>query len=120
METSAEPLIPGDPERVGPYLLLGRLGAGGQGVVYLARSAEGWTVALKVLHAELDPGARRRFVREFDVLRRVSGFCTARLLDADVTGTPPYLVSEYVPGPSLHSFIQEQGPRTGAELDRLA
>jgi predicted Ser/Thr protein kinase len=116
----AEPLSPGDPEHIGPYTLTGRLGAGGQGVVYLARSADGTQVAVKVLHAEFGLDARRRFVREFEVLRRVSGFCTARLLDADVEGTPPYIVSEYVPGPSLHAVIREHGPRNGAELERLA
>jgi predicted Ser/Thr protein kinase len=115
-----EPLSSGDPERIGTYNLLGRLGAGGQGVVYLARFTDGSQVALKVLHAELDSEARRRFVREFEVLRRVSGFCTARLLDADVAGTPPYIVSEYVPGPSLHAVIREHGPRGWAELERLA
>jgi hypothetical protein len=116
----AEPLSSGDPEHVGPYVPVGRLGAGGQGVVYLAQSADGTQVALKVLQAELNSEARRRFVREFEVLRRVSGFCTAQVLDADVSGAPPYIVSEYVPGPSLHAVIREQGPRDWAGLERLA
>jgi len=116
----AEPLVSGDPERIGTYDLIGRLGAGGQGVVYLARSADGSQVAVKVLHAEFGPDARRRFVREFEVLRRVSGFCTAQVLDADVAGAPPYIVSEYVPGPSLYTVIREHGPRSRAELERLA
>jgi predicted Ser/Thr protein kinase len=117
---AVHPLIPGDPPHVGPYRVLGRLGAGGHGVVYLAQADDGSQVALKVLRAALDEQARRRFLREFDVLRQVSGFCTARLLGADVTGTPPYLVSEYVAGPSLHALIQQTGVRRGTELDRLA
>ncbi|MEV8636173.1 serine/threonine-protein kinase [Streptosporangium sp. NPDC051023] len=117
---AAHDALPGDPGRIGPYTIVSRLGEGGQGVVYLARSGNGAPVALKVLRTDLDPGARQRFTREFQVLQRVSGFCTARLLDADVTSTPPYLVSEYVPGPSLHSYVREHDPRGEAELERLA
>ena len=78
-DAAVHPLIPGDPPHVGPYRVLGRLGAGGHGVVYLAQADDGSQVALKVLRAALDEQARRRFLREFDVLRQVSGFCTARL-----------------------------------------
>ncbi|GAA1017550.1 hypothetical protein Aple_023370 [Acrocarpospora pleiomorpha] len=100
--------------------MTGRLGAGGQGIVYLANAPDGAQVALKVINAEVGSDARRLFEREFAVLRRVSGFCTAQVLDADVTADPPYIVSEYVAGQSLHAFIAEHGPLTGAELDRLA
>ncbi|MFI6501784.1 serine/threonine protein kinase [Nonomuraea typhae] len=109
-----------DFSRIGPYTVLSKLGEGGQGVVYLAEAGNGGPVAVKVLHADFEPGARERFAREFQVLQRVSGFCTARLLDADVASTPPYLVSEYVPGPSLHAYVRAHGPRGAAELERLA
>ncbi|MFD0535932.1 serine/threonine-protein kinase [Actinomadura luteofluorescens] len=79
-------------------------------------------VAVKLLHAQLvgDADARERFVREMAVLERVAGFCTAQMLAADVAGDRPYIVSEYVPGPSLRALVREEGPRTGAALDRLA
>ncbi|SDL74523.1 serine/threonine-protein kinase [Nonomuraea jiangxiensis] len=117
---SVDGLLPGDPKHIGRYVITGRLGAGGQGVVYLADAPDGTRVALKVIHAEVGSEARRLFEREFAVLRRVSSFCTAQVLDADVTADPPYIVSEYVAGPSLHAFVAEHGPITGAELDRLA
>ncbi|WP_246080612.1 serine/threonine-protein kinase [Nonomuraea mesophila] len=99
---------------------MGRLGAGGQGVVYLANAPDGAQVALKVINADVGSDARRLFEREFAVLRRVSSFCTAQVLDADVTADPPYIVSEYVPGSSLHAHVAEHGPLMGTELDRLA
>ncbi|MEV0385631.1 serine/threonine-protein kinase [Nonomuraea sp. NPDC050643] len=117
---STDPLLPGDPRQVGRYVLTGRLGAGGQGIVYLADAPDGAQVALKVIDAEVGSDARRLFEREFAVLRRVSSFCTAQVLDADVTADPPYIVSEYVAGPSLHAHVARNGPLVGAELDRLA
>ncbi|MFI0483457.1 serine/threonine-protein kinase [Actinomadura sp. 9N215] len=133
------PLTAADPTRLGGWELLGRIGTGGQGVVYLGRPAgpgpapRGGTaphgprnashrVAVKLLHARLlgNADARERFVRELALLQRVAGFCTAQMLDADTAGDRPYIVSEYVPGPSLRSLVQERGPRTGADLDRLA
>ncbi|WP_241661250.1 serine/threonine-protein kinase [Thermomonospora catenispora] len=116
------PLEPGDPPVLGGYEIVGRLGEGGQGVVYLGRRGSGPQVAIKLLHARLlaDEHARARFVRELAVLRRVAGFCTAQMLGADVAGDQPYIVSEYVPGPSLQELVTEQGPRTGPDLDRLA
>lgn len=116
------PLEPGDPPVLGGYEIMGRLGVGGQGVVYLGRRGSGPQVAIKLLHARLldDERARARFVRELAVLRRVAGFCTAQMLGADVAGDQPYIVSEYVPGPSLQELVTEQGPRTGPDLDRLA
>jgi hypothetical protein len=117
---SVEGLLAGDPKHVGRYALTGRLGAGGQGIVYLANAPDGAQVALKVINAEVGSDARRLFEREFAILRRVSSFCTAQVLDADVTADPPYIVSEYVAGQSLHAFVAEHGPLAGAELDRLA
>ena len=125
------PLSSADPVRLGDYELLGRLGSGGQGVVYLARPvtvpgrtapAVSGQVAIKLLHAQMleSPNARARFVRELSLLQRVAGFCTAQVIDADLAGDQPYIVSEYVPGPSLRRLVQEQGPRAGADLDRLA
>src|SRR5690606_26212655 len=64
--------------------------------------------------------ARARFVRELEVAKRVARFCTAQVLDADVAGDQPYIVSEYVPGVSLHHVVRTEGPRTGGALERLA
>ncbi|GAA2093791.1 bifunctional serine/threonine-protein kinase/ABC transporter substrate-binding protein [Actinomadura alba] len=118
----AQPLLPGDPARLGDYELIGRLGEGGQGVVFLGRGPDGQEVAVKLLLAQLtgDAGARSRFVRELAVAERVAGFCTAQVLDADVAGDQPYIVSEYVPGASLKDVVQRDGPRTGSALVRLA
>ncbi|MBO2453776.1 serine/threonine protein kinase [Actinomadura barringtoniae] len=117
----AAPLNPADPTRLGDYEVLARLGTGGQGTVFLA-SRGGTKVAIKLLHAKLltDQNARARFVRELALLQRVAGFCTAQMLEADLVGDRPYIVSEYVPGPSLRELVQSQGPRSGADLDRLA
>ncbi|MFB4314498.1 serine/threonine-protein kinase [Actinomadura sp. 21ATH] len=116
-----QPLSPADPARLGAYEILARLGTGGQGVVYLGRAGDG-EVAIKLLHARTiaDAGARARFVRELSLLQRVAGFCTAQMLEADMAGDRPYIVSEYIPGPSLRQLVDDRGPRTGADLDRLA
>ncbi|WP_243723281.1 serine/threonine-protein kinase [Actinomadura sp. 7K507] len=120
------PLTAADPARLGGWELLGRIGTGGQGVVYLGRPVEPDAgpsrVAVKLLHAQLlgDANARERFVRELALLQRVAGFCTAQMLAADMAGDRPYIVSEYIPGRSLRTLVQEEGPRGGADLDRLA
>ncbi|WP_067488337.1 serine/threonine-protein kinase [Actinomadura hibisca] len=117
------PLGQADPRRLGGYEVTGRLGTGGQGAVYLARPDDGGPqVAIKLLHTRLlgDRQARARFVRELAMLRRVAGFCTAQILDADMDGDQPYIVSEFVPGPSLRELVRDRGPRVGADLDRLA
>ncbi|MCA2212056.1 serine/threonine-protein kinase [Jidongwangia harbinensis] len=111
-----------DTARVGPYHLLGVLGQGGMGTVYLARDAAGRQVAVKVVRAELahDQGFRRRFRSEVNRARQVPPFCTAEVLDADPDHDPPYLVVEYVDGPSLYAVVQRQGPLTGTALHSLA
>ena len=116
------PLKPGDPARLGSYTLTARLGEGGQGVVYLGESASGDQVAVKLLRADLDneDAARARFLRELEAVKRVARFCTAQVLDADVEGDRPYIVSEYVPGPSLYQLVSTDAPRAGADLERLA
>jgi serine/threonine protein kinase len=116
-------LSPEDPRSLGRYELLERLGWGSQGIVYLARDpASGTQVAVKLLHAHMvgDDAARARFLREVEAAKRVARFCTAQVLDASVEGARPYVVSEYIAGPSLAEVIRSDGPRTGGALDRIA
>ncbi|MDP9861065.1 MULTISPECIES: serine/threonine protein kinase [Streptosporangium] len=116
------PLRPEDPRQLGPYRLTGRLGAGGQGIVFLAESPENARVAVKLLHARLvdDERVRRRLAGEIEAVRRVAPFCTAQVLDADLDGDRPYIVSELVDGVSLQEHIAAEGPRADGSLDRIA
>ena len=118
----ATALEPDDPDRLGEYELLGRLGAGGMGTVYLARGAARRRVAIKVIRPELasDDAFIRRFHREVAAARQVAGFCTARVLDADLDPPRPYLVTEYVEGVRLDRAIERNGPLTGSNLDGFA
>ena len=106
------PLERGDPCKVGPYVLRARLGAGGIGRVFLAFTGQGQAVAVKLLKPELgqDPEFVRRFVQEIKVMRRVDGSRVAHLVDADPAAKEPWLVSDYVCGPSLHELVREAGP----------
>ena len=115
-------LQPGDPERVGPYRLIGRLGSGGMGHVFLGRSAGGRPVAVKVIRADLaaDPEFRARFRREVDAARKVNGLYTAPLVDADLDGPTPWLATAYVPGPSLADAVAAHGPLPPASVLMLA
>jgi serine/threonine protein kinase len=114
---ATSPLRPGDPRRLGSYDLIGRIGAGGQGVVYLGRSAAGDPVAVKMLHGQVDGSF---LLRELSMARQVASFCTAQILDAEVAGDIPYIVSEYIEGRSLGEVVDADGPRTGGVLERLA
>ncbi|MBA9007374.1 serine/threonine-protein kinase [Thermomonospora cellulosilytica] len=107
-----------DPGRIGRYRLLGRLGEGGQGVVYLGEAPDGRRVAVKVLKTASE-AARARFAREMQAAQRVAPFCTAAVLEASAEGPRPYVVSEFVEGPSLKQRVAERGPLTGGDLDRL-
>jgi serine/threonine protein kinase len=114
------PLRATDPRDVGGYGLVGRLGEGGQGVVFLAVSGEGTRVALKVLPATTDSQVRSRFLKEVAAAQRVARFCTAQVLDAGIFERRPFIVSEYVDGPSLVEVVEQDGPRGGSALERIA
>ncbi|GLU46789.1 serine/threonine-protein kinase [Nocardiopsis ansamitocini] len=122
MTVQLSPLTATDPTQVGEYALTARLGKGGQGVVYLGRSHDGGQVAVKMLHADaLDvAGLRAQLAEEVELARRVARFCTAQVLAADIDADPPYVVSEYVDGPSLQAVLRGDGPLRGAALERLA
>lgn len=106
------PLRPTDPECVGPYRLLARLGAGGMGVVYLARSPGATVAAVKLIHTARsgDADFRARFRREVEAARSVDSAWVAPLLDADPDARDPWLATTFVPGPSLAEFIDLYGP----------
>ncbi|WP_345678703.1 serine/threonine-protein kinase, partial [Yinghuangia aomiensis] len=110
-----------DPTRVGPYTLLGRLGAGGMGRVYLGRSAAGRTVAVKVVRGELarDAGFRERFRREVAAARAVSGAFTAPLVDAGADTEVPWLATRFVSGLTLGEAVARRGPLPEAPLRAL-
>lgn len=107
-----QPLGVDEPTVVGPYRLLGRLGSGGMGRVYLGRSAGGRTVAVKIVHPHfaLDEEFRARFRREVDAARRVGGAWTAPVLDADPEAAVPWVATAYAAGPSLAAAVADGGP----------
>ena len=109
------------PRTLGPYRLQDRLGEGGMGVVHLARDPEGRAVAVKVLHPLGSEGvnARRRLAREVETMRRVRSPYVAEVLDADVTGDFPYIVTRFVTGPTLDEMVRTRGPLSGPGLRRL-
>lgn len=117
-----EQLTQHDPRRIGPFEVLGRLGSGGMGLVYLARSASGRRVAIKTVRAELaeDQLFRVRFTREVEAARAVSGFYTAAVVDADPRAAVPWLATAYVPAPSLEEIVSECGPLPAQAVRWLA
>ncbi|MGA5305690.1 serine/threonine protein kinase [Nucisporomicrobium flavum] len=116
------PLRTSDPRQLGGYELLSRLGEGGMGTVFLARAANGRLVAVKVIRPEYayEDEFRARFRSEVTRARQVPPFCTAEVLDADPEHPTPYLVVEYVDGPSLAEVVGENGPLTAGNLHSVA
>jgi len=112
LTAGGEPLRRWDPERIGPYVILGRLGAGAMGQVYLGRSAAGRLVAVKTIKVELaeEAGFRTRFAQEVAAARRVSGVFTAAVVEADPEADLPWLATAYVPAPSLARLVGVCGP----------
>jgi hypothetical protein len=116
-----EELRLGDPQQIGSYRLLGRLGSGGMGQVLLGRSPGGRPVAVKVIRPELadSPHFRRRFAREVAAARRVGGVFTAPVVDADPEAPQPWLVTAYVDGPSLADHVENNGAMPESDVIRL-
>ncbi|TYB59876.1 transporter substrate-binding domain-containing protein [Nonomuraea sp. PA05] len=116
------PLVAGDPTELGSFRLSGRIGEGGQGIVYLGVDDQGERAAIKLLHVKFsgDTIARSRFARELKAAQRVASFCTARVMEADLDGNTPYIASEYIDGRPLREVVETDGPLTGTVLDRLA
>lgn len=106
---------------MGGYSLLSRLGAGGMGQVFLGESPGGRLVAVKVIHPALaaDEQFRLRFAREVDAARRVGGFHTAPVVDADPYADPPWMVTAYIDGPSLQLAVDRDGPLPPERIRRL-
>ena len=122
MVSVVKDLQPGDPRVIGPYRVVGRLGQGGMGQVFLAVSPGGRPVAVKAIRPELasNPQFRTRFAREVDAARTVSGMYTAMVVGADVDGPIAWLATAYVPGPTLAEAIDEHGPLPEASVLGLA
>lgn len=112
---------PSSPSTLGPYRLLNRLGEGGMGVVHLGLDRAGRAVAVKVLreHVAHDPDARARLAREVSTLQRVRHPLVAEVIDADVDGDQPYVVTRFVNGPSLDEVVREHGPMDAGGLVEL-
>ncbi|MFE5593381.1 PQQ-binding-like beta-propeller repeat protein [Streptomyces sp. NPDC056549] len=119
---SPQPLASGDPLRLGPYRLLGVLGEGGMGKVYVGRDGAGTTAAVKVLRPELahDQHLAQRFVREADMARAVTGKGVARVLGAQTEGGRPWIAAEFLAGPTLDEAVRAYGPMDVPTVRALA
>ena len=117
-----ESLQPSDPSAFGEYSVTGRLGKGGQGIVYLAEDADGEKFAIKVLNDQWsrDTDLRKRFEKEVRAAQKVASFCTAAVIEAQLDSDPPYVVSEFVPGKDLQETIAKGSTQKGSTLQRLA
>src|SRR5699024_1423876 len=106
---------------MGDFRLMRSLGRGGFGEVFLGQASDGRQVAVKMLHANWaeDADMRRRFSAEVEQARKVSGFCVAAIVDADPEAAEPWIATEYIEGPTLQRAVETDGPRGGAELQRL-
>jgi serine/threonine protein kinase len=111
-QSIVQPLRRWDPDRIGPYAIIGKLGAGAMGQVFLARSPAGRLVAVKTIRVELaeEAGFRARFAREVAAARRVSGVFTASVIEADADADLPWVATAYVPAPSLTTLVRKTGP----------
>jgi eukaryotic-like serine/threonine-protein kinase len=117
-----KPLEPGDPQMLGRFELLARLGEGGQGIVYLGRGPGPGEerVAVKILRSTADASVLERLARELDAIHAVQPFVTARVIEASAEGERRYIVSEFIDGPSLQERVDTRGPLPEGELQRLA
>jgi serine/threonine protein kinase len=117
-----KPLEPGDPLRLGRFELLGRLGEGGQGIVYLGRGTNPGEdrVAVKMLRSTVDATVLERLARELDAIHQVQPFVTAGVIEASAEGDRRFVVSEFIDGPSLQERIDARGPLPEGDLQRLA
>ncbi|MWA04731.1 protein kinase [Actinomadura sp. LD22] len=115
------PLRPGDPENVGGYALAGLLGEGGMGQVFLGRTRAGRLVAVKLIRPEYarQETFRERFAREVEAARKVGGFHTALVVDADPLAPRPWMATAYIPGPSLQTHVDEHGGMDAADVRRI-
>jgi hypothetical protein len=121
-QSIVQPLRRWDPEQIGPYSIIGKLGAGAMGQVFLARSTAGRLVAVKTIKVELaeEPGFRARFAREVAAASRVSGVFTAAVIEADPDADLPWVATAYVPAPSLSMLVKAAGPLPVAAVRWLA
>src|SRR5260370_812079 len=114
-------LEPGDPSEIGPFQLLGRLGEGGTGRVFLGASQDGSKVAVKIVHPHhaSDPEFLRRLASDVGATGQIDGLRVAQLVGADPGADPPWMATVYIPGPSLADAIAERGPLDEAEVREL-
>ena len=116
------PALDSLPRKIGPYRVIEKIGEGGMGVVYLGMDSDRRRVAIKVLGPAVagDPNARQRLAREVETMQRVRNRYVAEVLDADVHGPAPYIVTRFVPGRTLEDTVRQDGPLRGMALDALA